>query len=74
MAAKNDFWLLVHDLANCVREDGTQREDALRNIVYAFHALPAVTREGLVADLRFLIDKLPELHQSIGCPSGAAHA
>lgn len=65
MAAKSDFWLYVHDLASCLRRESLDAEEALRNIAFAFHSLPAVTRVGLEEDLQLLVDSLPELNQSL---------
>lgn len=65
MAAKSDFWLHVHDLASCVRRESLDADEALRNIAFAFHSLPAVTRDGLQEDLQLLVDRLPDLKQSL---------
>lgn len=65
MAAKSDFWLYVHDLASCLRRESLDADEALRNIAFAFHSLPTVTRGGLEEDLQLLIDRLPDLKQSL---------
>jgi hypothetical protein len=61
MGANTDFWLLVHNLAEAIREEGRSRQARLDAMADSFDALPPVTRRELSQGFRFVLTELNAL-------------
>jgi hypothetical protein len=61
MGANSDFWLLVHNLAEAIRQEGRSRQARLDALSDSFDALPPVTRRELSQEFRFIVTELHAL-------------
>lgn len=61
MGANSDFWLLVHNLAEAIREEGRTHQARLEALSDSFDALPPVTRRELIQEFRFVVAELNAL-------------
>jgi|RhiMetdeSRZDD1v2_1073273.scaffolds.fasta_scaffold843140_1 hypothetical protein len=61
MGATTDFWLLVHNLAEAMRQEGRSRQARLDALSESFEAMPQVTRRELSEEFRFLLAELNAL-------------
>lgn len=61
MGANSDFWLVVHHLAEAIRQEGTSPQSRLESISESFDALPAVTQREMSQEFGFVITELNSL-------------
>src|SRR5688572_2548271 len=65
MAARSDFWLVVHQLATCLEAEGHTRADRTESIVDALMAMPRAARIQLKRELSLILDDLVPLPPEI---------
>ena len=65
MAARSDFWLVVHQLATCLEAEGQTRAERSESIVDALMAMPRAARIQLKRELSLILDELVPLPPEI---------
>jgi hypothetical protein len=60
MSAQSDFWLVLHTLAQALREEGPTRAIRQAGLAESFEALPSITQGELALDFRLIVAELGE--------------
>ena len=62
MIAPNEFWLRLHQLAEAYRAEGLTPEERSANIISEFAEMPPIAQREVLADLRQITDRCPDLY------------
>ena len=62
MIAPNEFWLRLHQLAEAYSAEGLTPAERSANIIDQFAGMPPIAQRELLADLRHVADRCPDLY------------
>jgi hypothetical protein len=58
MAARSDFWLVLHQLAACLATEGETSQERLESVASALVAMPKAARIEMKRELSLVLDHL----------------
>ncbi|HZL89172.1 MAG TPA: hypothetical protein VFB96_12405 [Pirellulaceae bacterium] len=61
MAARSDFWLVLHQLASCLAAEGQTSQERLESVASALVAMPKAARVEMKRELSAVLDDLVAL-------------
>jgi hypothetical protein len=72
MSAKSDFWLVLHSLAQALRDEGASRDIRQASLAESLEAMPPPTQSELAHDYRLILAELIEFEPNLLAISLAA--